>query len=195
MSDNLDPEIRSLIWFKTQGLATANASAALPAGLQHFLVRLWHVCHSEADMIFQESFLRVETHMTANWIEDVLILNFDSSTFLKNKLWKTFESLPLKGCWLPFLQLRIKEQRWPDANWLRSCQPQWTLLEYRESHLRDQWIRLAKEGLHYQMYQEKKAVDGHPSSCTTWDSSNLIDYRIFMWSHAGVWNCPSTVCL
>ena len=183
MSDNLDPEIRSflLVWFDSKPKASRQRMHLqhCPRDFNTSLLGCDDVCHSEADMIFQESFFRVETSMTANWIEAVLILNFESSTFLKNKLLKTFESLPLRRRWLPFLQgakmawrKLVKElPATMDTSGISRITPQRSMDSSRKR-------RVAVPSLS----RKKNAVDGHPSSCTTWDSSTLIDYRIFMWS-------------
>lgn len=66
-----------------------------PRDFNTSLTRLWYVLFCEADIIFQESF-PVETNMTANAIEVVPSLNFDSSTCLKKQ--ERSKSSPKKPC-------------------------------------------------------------------------------------------------
>lgn len=141
--DNVDPETRSFLfnfipfWGVMLGccsVLTSNPKASrqrmhlqhCPRDFNTSLTRLWcPVLWSWHDL--SRKFPSTNKHDSKlNWS----CSKFELSFFHMTEKTRTFEVFPLKG------RANIsKEQRWPDANWLRSCQPQWTLLGYRESHL------------------------------------------------------------
>ena len=143
--DNVDPETRSFLfnfipfWGVMLGCCSC-VDVQIPrprdseciCSIAHgdfntSLTRLWYVLFCEAGHDLSRKFPSTNKHDSKlNWS----CSKFELSFFHTTEKTRTFEVFPLKG------RANIsKEQRWPDANWLRSCQPQWTLLGYRESHL------------------------------------------------------------
>lgn len=166
-----------------------------PRDFNTSLTRLWYVLFCEADIIFQESF-RVETNMTANSIKVVLILNFHSSTCLKNK---KVRSLPPKG---PCKYLQGAKMAWRKlvkelpATMDTSGISRITPLEIGGFVLQKK-SHFAEEGYATKCKKKKtRLMDSHhlvPLGTWWWFKPCIIGYSSdITLVHT---NCPSTVCM